>query len=419
MLYCRRKSIVRTRIFQRQYNVVIDHIVEKTPITAQLWQLRRVEREKCTPMSFIGSDKKVDYEILSKSSGKSRLTLQYKFDVDAALRDLYVDNNGNVSIGKILEDLDAMAGNIAHTHCDDHNPQTPPLSLVTASADNIRLKEPINIQDRLTLSGQVVWVGSSSLDIAVEVHRNLPDSCSVPMLVKDAPSRMLSSIFTYVARDKLSGKAQKVNRLLLNGDAESNMFSIRETIVNERKAKIVASNTLQLPSLIAQQSINVNGLDAFSSNTIELLVARGQALQDMYSLHASNGAVLISSTCLQNAFVCQPQKVNTSGKVFGGYLMHKAYDLAAATGYLFAGAMPIFKEVDKIHFRKPVEVGNLISMHSKVVYSSGTMTNNDLKNIETPIIMVEVMCNIVNPEKGTSVVSTLFILNLTFLRQHL
>ena len=53
----------------------------------------------------------------------------------------------------------------------------------------------------------------------------------------------------------------------------------------------------------------------------------------------------MSSTRLQNAFVCQPQKVNTSGKVFGGYLMHKAYDLAAATGYLFAGAMPIFKEV--------------------------------------------------------------------------
>ena len=61
--------------------------------------------------------------------------------------------------------------------------------------------------------GQVVWVGSSSLDIAVEVHRNLLDAgSSVPMLVPDTPSRVLSSIFTYVARDKLSGKAQKVNR---------------------------------------------------------------------------------------------------------------------------------------------------------------------------------------------------------------
>ena len=149
------KTYVGVALIRRDHNVVIDHVVEKTPITAQLWQLRRVEREKCASMSQTSPDTQIDHGVLSKLSGKSRLTLQYKFDVDAALRDLYVDNDGNVSIGKILEDLDAMAGNIAHTHCDDHNPRTPPLSLVTASADNIRLTKPININDRLTLSGMV------------------------------------------------------------------------------------------------------------------------------------------------------------------------------------------------------------------------------------------------------------------------
>ena len=49
----------------------------------------------------------------------------------ANLRDLYVDAFGNVLIGKLFEDLDALAGNVAFSHCDDNNPLTRPLSLVT------------------------------------------------------------------------------------------------------------------------------------------------------------------------------------------------------------------------------------------------------------------------------------------------
>ena len=49
----------------------------------------------------------------------------------ASLRDLYVDALGNVLTGKLFEDLDALAGNIAYSHCDDNNPLTRPLTLVT------------------------------------------------------------------------------------------------------------------------------------------------------------------------------------------------------------------------------------------------------------------------------------------------
>jgi hypothetical protein len=52
---------------------------------------------------------------------------------------------------------------------------------------------------------------------------------------------------------------------------------------------------------------------------METLVEMGTMHKDMPALSTSE-RVLISSTKLQNCFVCQPQKVNTSGKVFGGFL---------------------------------------------------------------------------------------------------
>ena len=64
--------------------------------------------------------------------------MRYNFSSDQNLRDAYVDTLGDVLTGKLLEDLDALAGNVAFMHCDDNDPETRPLSLVTASVDRIR-----------------------------------------------------------------------------------------------------------------------------------------------------------------------------------------------------------------------------------------------------------------------------------------
>ena len=48
--------------------------------------------------------------------------------------------------------------------------------------------------------------------------------------------------------------------------------------------------------------------------------------------------------------------------------MHRAYDLALATGYIFAGAYPHFLEVDQIDFKKPVDIGDLVRLKSRGTY---------------------------------------------------
>jgi acyl-coenzyme A thioesterase 9 len=57
--------------------------------------------------------------VLEKTTSDSRNRIIYDFTSSAALKNLYIDASGNVSMGKLFEDLDALAGNIAYAHVDD------------------------------------------------------------------------------------------------------------------------------------------------------------------------------------------------------------------------------------------------------------------------------------------------------------
>lgn len=56
-------------------------------------------------------------------------------------------------------------------------------------------------------------------------------------------------------------------------------------------------------------------------------------------------------TSLSNTFVAQPQQRNMHGRIFGGFLMRRAFELGFATTYLFAGSRPSFVRVDEVTFR--------------------------------------------------------------------
>ena len=67
--------------------------------------------------------------------------------------------------------------------------------------------------------------------------------------------------------------------------------------------------------------------------------------------------LLIPSTRLSNILLTQPQHRNTAGRVFGGFLMRRAFELAFSTCYVFAGARPHFLAIDEVTFKLPVEIG--------------------------------------------------------------
>ncbi len=55
------------------------------------------------------------------------------FKSDAHVREEYIDIYGKIRVGKLFEDLDALAGSISYQHADDGISSTPPLTIVTGA----------------------------------------------------------------------------------------------------------------------------------------------------------------------------------------------------------------------------------------------------------------------------------------------
>jgi acyl-coenzyme A thioesterase 9 len=89
--------------------------------------------------------------------------ISYPFSTNEFLKEQYRNPFGQMRFGKVLEDLDALAGNIAFAHVQD-----PALNIVTASVDRIRLSAPPNLESDQHLSGKVTYVGTSSMEIRMQ-----------------------------------------------------------------------------------------------------------------------------------------------------------------------------------------------------------------------------------------------------------
>ncbi|KAL5562263.1 hypothetical protein UlMin_032010 [Ulmus minor] len=128
---------------------------------------------------------------------------------------------------------------------------------------------------------------------------------------------------------------------------------------------------------------------------IKALLGEGLNFYDMPSL-AVRDSILLSETRLESLLICQPQHRNMHGKIFGGLLMHRAFELAFSTAYAFAGLMPLFLEVNQIDFLRAVtarvEVGDFVRFRSCVLYTK-------LENPDQPLINVEVIAYITRPEQ--------------------
>ncbi|KAI3961831.1 hypothetical protein MKW98_022036 [Papaver atlanticum] len=304
-------------------------------------------------------------ELLTKTPSESRTSIVYNFSIDYILREEYRDPWNGVRIGKLLEDLDALAGTIAVKHCSDECILTRPLLLVTASVDKMVLRKPFRVDVDLSISGAVTWVGRSSIEIY------FPASDAVAFIAN----------FTFVARDSKRGKKPDIpfgifpgiymNRLLPESEQEKMLWEEAEAKDKARKGE-----------------------------RLKALLAEGRIICDMPAL-ANRDSILLSDTCHEYSLICQPQQRNTHGRIFGGFLMHKAFELAYSTAYALAGLVPCFVEVEHVDFLRPVDVGDFLRFKSCVLY---TKLDNPLQ----PLINIEVIAHITKPELRTSEVSNSF-----------
>lgn len=349
--------------------------------------------------------------LVERSWSDSHTRIVYNFSENEEMMDRYSNPWGGLRTGRLLEDLDALAGTVAHKHClaplDPHTnaPSSPLQNLVTAAVDRIRVRPqvaegqgqqgggnmPKPSDGDIEISGEVAWVGRTSLVIAITAS-----TCAQP----NVP--FLESTFTFVARDATTGKASPVNPLLLcvptviDEKAHAAAYAHGERLAQAKKAR----------RALIRNSLVGEALDERGRRAAVDLLAEGRALCGMPTL-ARLGDILVSDTALSNTMITQPQHRNTAGRIFGGFLMRRAYELAFSTAYLFAGERPVFAELDDVAFLQPVVIGDLLRLDSRVLFTSEAIDPEG-----RPTVHIEVAATVVRPEERTRVPSNTF--NFTF-----
>lgn len=357
-----------------------------SPVTNALWEARSKIFERLLDPPL---DAPPQSQLLTRTPSQSRTAILYNFSTDFILREQYRDPWNEVRIGKLLEDLDALAGTISVKHCSDDDSTTRPLLLVTASVDKMVLKKPISVDIDLKLVGAVIWVGRSSIEIQLEVTQSAANGSSTD----EEESVALRGNFIFVARDSKTGKATPVNRLCPETEKEKSLYEKAEerNATRKRKRDVVIKDI-------------ANGGKGVSSR-LESLLAEGRIFCDMPAL-ADRDTILMRDTRLENSLICQPQQRNLHGRIFGGFLMQRAFELAFSTAYAFAGLMPCFLEVDRVDFLKPVDVGDFLRFKACVLYT-------EAENSDEPVINVEVVAHVTRPELRSSEVSNKFYFKFT------
>ena len=87
----------------------------RTSVTQHLWKLRESQAPPLRPDG-------------SRLPADSRVVVAYDLTQDKELRNRYESAFGTLRVGRLLEDMDALAGSVAYLHVDDGDPETAPPS---------------------------------------------------------------------------------------------------------------------------------------------------------------------------------------------------------------------------------------------------------------------------------------------------
>jgi len=359
----------------------------KNPIVHQLWTARKEAKARR------GGGSKEDVSE-GKTPSESRVEVSYPFSTDELLQEAYRNPWGQMRLGKMMEDLDALAGNIAFFHVDTGEQDLP--IIVTASVDRISLRERPDVRDDQTLSGQVTWTGTSSMEIRMQCT----DESS-------SDNEWLEAYVTFVTLDASTKKPTKIPPILPQTEEEKSMF--------EQGAARAATKKRRRKQHKSPEASN------HIDDMAQELLAEAGPLLNMPSL-ADPHTILMQSTRMQNAMIAQPQVQNLHNRIFGGFLMRRAFELSFANAYVFGGSRPVFLEVDEVSFASPVDVGDLLVFNSRVLYTEEGQLSDYYESMSPSpspawILHIEVEAWVTEPENASARMSNQFYFTFAIQKQ--
>lgn len=241
---------------------------------------------------------------------------------------------GNFRFGVLLEDLDIMAEQVALGYAQRFHADA---RVVTAAIDNIIVRHVVDINRDIRIHARINNIGRSSLVVGIRVEHT-----------GEPATHIASCYFTMVAR---GGESAEESRTLppmeylneLEKQRAQKALEARELNRKQQEALLGPPSTEEYELLrqahMAQEDPGFTGLKA------DRLVV--DAWERMY-----------------------PEQEYVPHRIFGGYLMRRAYELSSICAELIAPDRPIIAAVNRINFFHPVRLGDKLHYTCRVVYTS-------------------------------------------------
>ncbi|XP_048458508.1 acyl-coenzyme A thioesterase 9, mitochondrial [Rhincodon typus] len=203
------------------------------------------------------------------------------------LREKYLNVHKHVRFGRILEDLDSFGVLISYTHAKTDSP-TSHFSIVTALVDEIDLvRKKIRPDCDLKFTGNVTWVGKSSMEIQMHVSQ----------YHDDVYNPVLDATFVMVARDPANKGAAVINPLKPEGPEEENLFK-QGNLNKAKRTKLKETSLLKIaPNEEERKIIHDMFLGTLDMRTISF-----------HSRILPENSVWMDQTKLKSLEICHPQR---------------------------------------------------------------------------------------------------------------
>ncbi|WP_242393916.1 acyl-CoA thioesterase [Anaeromyxobacter oryzisoli] len=255
---------------------------------------------------------------------------------DPALRRRFmvmdVPLQGNLRFGLLLEVLDKLAEETALDYVRRHHPAA---RVVTAAIDNVIVRAAADVTRDLVFLARINYVGRTSMEVGIRIEQ-----AGAP------PVHVASCYFTMVARSIHEERSLPVPPLEVVDERERHRA---EKAIHKREVLRIAEAAAHEPPT-------------------------REEFDELAALHEAQQAPDFEGKLARN-FVTDswermyPEQENVPRKIFGGYLIRRAYELCSISAYRIAPDRPIIAAVNRINFFHPVRLGDMLHYTSRIVYS--------------------------------------------------
>lgn len=262
---------------------------------------------------------------------------------DAALRHRYQvvtgDIPGNFRFGLLLEVLDIVAGETAKAYVRRFHGEG---EVVTAAIDNIIVRNSAEVTGDVVCSARINYVGRSSLEVGIRVEQ--PNA-------HGEMRHIGSCFFMMVARSGAGDGAVSLELPPLEYADEVEMRRAERARERRKVCKGQQKAALQPPSMAEY----------------EVLSALHTA-QDEQGFSGLRVGGLVTESW-ERMF---PELEKVPQSIFGGYLIRRAYELAAICAELVAPSRAVIKVVNRINFLHRVLIDDKLHFTCRVVHTGRT-----------------------------------------------